>query len=271
MQQLGTQPLETKRLILRRFCRNDAQAMFTNWASNPEVTRFLVWPPHADVSVTQSVLNDWTARYDEPDFYQWAIVPKDSFDAPIGSISVVGQDARVASAHIGYCIGRAWWHKGLTSEALAAVMRFLFEQAGFNRVESRHDPDNPHSGMVMQACGMRREGVMRKADLSNRGVTDYVLYALLRDEYLQARAASGADDDFTPGYYRHFKGRAYELLYMATHSETREPLVVYRALYGEYGVWVRPASMWNERVTRDGKTVKRFTYIGPPSADEARP
>ena len=64
------------------------------------------------------------------------------------------------------------------------------------------------------------------------------------------------------GRYRHFKGNEYEALYLAKHSETQEPMVVYRALYGERGVWVRPASMWNETVERDGKTYQRFTYIG---------
>lgn len=64
------------------------------------------------------------------------------------------------------------------------------------------------------------------------------------------------------GKYRHFKGNEYEVLFIASHSETLEPMVVYRALYGEHGVWVRPASMWNETVQRDGKMYKRFTYIG---------
>ena len=68
--------------------------------------------------------------------------------------------------------------------------------------------------------------------------------------------------DIRPGRYRHFKGKEYEVLYVATHSETLEPMVVYRALYGEHGVWVRPASMWNETVTRDGVTCPRFSYIG---------
>ena len=63
------------------------------------------------------------------------------------------------------------------------------------------------------------------------------------------------------GKYRHFKGNEYEVLYIATHSETLEKMVVYRALYGERGVWVRPLSMWNEEITRDGKTYKRFEYI----------
>lgn len=64
------------------------------------------------------------------------------------------------------------------------------------------------------------------------------------------------------GRYRHFKGNEYEVLYLAKHSETLEPMVVYRALYGEHGIWVRPASMWNEMVERDGKTHLRFTFIG---------
>ena len=59
-----------------------------------------------------------------------------------------------------------------------------------------------------------------------------------------------------------FKGKEYEVLGVARHSETEEELVVYRALYGDFGLWVRPVSMWNETVERDGKTFRRFTYIG---------
>ncbi len=69
-------------------------------------------------------------------------------------------------------------------------------------------------------------------------------------------------NEIKPGRYRHFKGNEYEVLGMATHSETFEPMVIYRALYGTHNLWVRPASMWNEMVTRDGVTRRRFTYIG---------
>ncbi len=69
-------------------------------------------------------------------------------------------------------------------------------------------------------------------------------------------------DGFRPGRYRHYKGKDYELLFLARHSETEELMVVYRALYGEGGLWVRPAAMWNETVTVDGRPVRRFTYIG---------
>ncbi len=64
------------------------------------------------------------------------------------------------------------------------------------------------------------------------------------------------------GKYRHFKGMEYEVIGVAKHSETLEPMVVYRALYGEGDIWVRPAAMWNETVTREGVTYQRFTYVG---------
>jgi hypothetical protein len=64
------------------------------------------------------------------------------------------------------------------------------------------------------------------------------------------------------GRYRHFKGNEYRILSLAKHSETLELMVVYQALYGEREIWVRPASMWNDMVERDGKSYKRFEYIG---------
>ncbi|MGN0985143.1 MAG: DUF1653 domain-containing protein [Candidatus Enterenecus sp.] len=69
-------------------------------------------------------------------------------------------------------------------------------------------------------------------------------------------------EELKPGRYRHFKGNDYQLIAVARHSETLEPMVVYRALYGEGGLWVRPAAMWSEQVERDGYCGPRFTYIG---------
>lgn len=84
-------------------------------------------------------------------------------------------------------------------------------------------------------------------------------------------------ESIRPGRYRHFKGKEYRLLYTARHSETQELMVVYQALYGEQGFWVRPASMWSESVERDGYSGPRFTYLGEdslalePLSPEARP
>ena len=68
--------------------------------------------------------------------------------------------------------------------------------------------------------------------------------------------------EIKPGKYRHFKGNLYEVIEVARHSETQEEMVVYRALYGEHGLWVRPATMWTETVDRDGYHGPRFQYIG---------
>lgn len=70
------------------------------------------------------------------------------------------------------------------------------------------------------------------------------------------------------GRYRHFKGNEYEVIGIANHSETLEHMVVYRALYGDNGLWVRPAAMWNEVLERDGKIFRRFTYIGEEKTEE---
>ena len=67
-------------------------------------------------------------------------------------------------------------------------------------------------------------------------------------------------DAWKPGIYRHFKGNLYRLLFVVKHSETLEPMVVYQALYGEKGYWVRPAHMWDEVVVRDGREQPRFTW-----------
>ena len=69
-------------------------------------------------------------------------------------------------------------------------------------------------------------------------------------------------EEIRPGRYRHFKGKEYRVLCTARHSETLEPMVVYQALYGERGIWVRPAAMWGEHVEREGYSGPRFTYLG---------
>ena len=175
----GTQVLSTPRLTLRPFKPEDAPAMFINWASDSDVTRFLTWPTHSSVEISQWVCNDWVTHYAEPDYYQWAIV----YDGqPIGSIAVVEHDDSIGKAHIGYCIGRAWWHRGIVSEALKAVIDFLFDEVGYDRIEARHDPRNPHSGDVMRKCGMKYEGTLRQSDRNNQGICDACWYALLKSE-----------------------------------------------------------------------------------------
>lgn len=183
MKHCGTKQLETDRLILRRFVSEDADAMYRNWASDDEVTKYLVWPTHLNLETSQQVLDDWINSYSNDNYYQWAIVLKENGNEPIGSISVVNMKEQISMVHIGYCIGRAWWHKGITSEALRAVMDFLFDVVDVNRIELRHDPRNPNSGKVMKKCGMKYEGTLRSSDWNNQGICDACYYALLKSEH----------------------------------------------------------------------------------------
>lgn len=182
MKNCGTQRIETDRLILRRYKIEDADAMYKNWASDSEVTKFLTWQPHSSVDVSRSIIEDWLKKYSDEKYYQWAIVLKDNGNEPIGDISVVHMNEDISMVHIGYCLGRAWWRRGIMSEALKAVMDFMFDTVEVNRVESRHDPRNPNSGKVMQKCGMKYEGTLRSADRNNQGICDACYYALLRSE-----------------------------------------------------------------------------------------
>jgi len=187
MNHKGTVMLNTDRLVLRRFEIDDAEAMFRNWASDDEVTKYLTWLPHSDVSVSKTVISSWVELYQKPEHYSWTIVLKE-LDEPIGSIAAVKQCDDIEMVHIGYCIGRKWWHKGYTSEALNELIRFFFEEVGVNRIESRHDPRNSNSGKVMLKCGLKYEGTMRQNDINNQGIRDSVRYALLAEDYSQTKS-----------------------------------------------------------------------------------
>ena len=97
----GTQTIETARLILRRAVRDDAEPMFRNWASDPEVTKFLTWPAHRNIAVSEMVIGSWLQEYEKDSYYQWMIELKE-IGQPIGSISVVRQNDCVEEAEIGY-------------------------------------------------------------------------------------------------------------------------------------------------------------------------
>ena len=183
MNHIGTLPIETPRLLLRPFTRNDAPAMFTNWANDDRVTKFLRWPTHRSVKDSEKFLTHLVGAYDNRDFYLWAITLKNQDAQPIGSIGVVDKNEATNMVHIGYCIGQKWWNNGITTEAFAGVIPFLFDKVKVNRIESQHDPNNPASGKIMLRCGLTHEGTLRQSDISNRGIVDAAVYGLLAQDY----------------------------------------------------------------------------------------
>ena len=181
----GTETIETDRLILRKFVEGDAIAAYNNWTSDDKVTEFLRWPTHTEMAITESVVNDWITESENDDFYQWAIVLKE-LNEPIGVIGVVDRNESLNMLHIGYCIGSKWWHQGITSEAFSAIIPYLFKEVEANRIESQHDPHNPHSGNVMKKCGLIYEGTLRQADYSNKGIVDACIYSILKDDWIKS-------------------------------------------------------------------------------------
>ena len=181
MNKSGTRTIETDRLILRQFRIEDAEDMYKNWASDPEVTKFLTWPPHASVDITKGLLSQWVSRYEDGGYFNWVMELKENGKA-IGNISVVSLNEKVESADIGYCMSRAYWGKGLMPEALKAVMDYLFDVVGLNRVAACHDANNPKSGRVMDKAGMKLEGILRSAGINNLGICDKVWHATIRSD-----------------------------------------------------------------------------------------
>ena len=181
MKQLGTKALTTKRLVLRRYTMDDVDAIYTGWANDPEVTRFLHWPTHPDVDVTRAVLQTWVERYAEEGYYNWGIV----LDGKVlGNIAVVGCNTADAWAEVGYALSRAYWGQGIMTEALERVIAFLFEEVGVHRVMLKHDVDNVGSGRVMEKNGLVKEGVLRQEHLRKDGTRgDIAIYAILADEW----------------------------------------------------------------------------------------
>ncbi|MFL0269384.1 GNAT family N-acetyltransferase [Candidatus Clostridium radicumherbarum] len=178
MKSLGTKKIETKRLILRQFEISDANDMYKNWASDDEVTKFLTWPTHSDAEISRRVIESWMKDYMDDKNYHWCIELKSTGEA-IGSIGVVDYKENIEAVEIGYCIGSKYWNKGITTEALKALIQFFFQEVEVNRIESRHDPLNPNSGKVMQKCGLKYEGTRIKADRNNTGICDVAMYGIL--------------------------------------------------------------------------------------------
>ena len=167
----GTKIITTNRLVLRKFTINDADAMYKNWASNNNVTKFLTWPTHTSVNITKAIISEWVNSYNDIRTYHWALTLKGN-DEVIGDISVTKIDEGCLTAELGWCMSENYWGKGLMPEAALAIRDYLFDEAGFNRIAAIHDANNHKSGRVMQKIGMRYEGTKRQASKNNQGICD---------------------------------------------------------------------------------------------------
>ena len=184
MKEKVTKVIETERLVLRPFNIEDANDMFDHWCHDPDVTKYLTWMPHKDVEESRSIAKLWQDGSDNNELYQWAIVLKSS-DQVIGSIGVVNDNETTKMAEIGYALGKKYWHQGITSEASGAIIHYLFA-CGYERIQAKHDINNPNSGKVMEKCGMKKEGILRRYAKNNQGIVNVAMYAILKEDFYQS-------------------------------------------------------------------------------------
>ncbi len=184
---VGTQIIETPRLILRRFQIDDAEQMYSNWASDPVVTKYLSWSAHKNQSETENIIKEWVLEYLSDTNYNWCITFKETGEA-IGGISVVKMFENTDCCEIGYVLSRKLWNKGIMTEALRAVLEYLFEKVGFHRIQLKHDVGNLASGKVMIKNGLKREGIIRECEKTVDGNwRDMVMYSVLDREFKETK------------------------------------------------------------------------------------
>ena len=164
MKHVGTNKIETERLILRKLQKFDAKDMFENYASRDVVTEFLPWFTHKTINDTNEYLDNVVLPdYEKEDTYRWAIVWKET-GAVIGCIDVVEKWDKRFCAELGWVLSDDYWGRGIMPEAGREVLKILFG-VGYRRIQARHDARNAKSGRVMQKIGMLHEGTFRKSRL----------------------------------------------------------------------------------------------------------
>ena len=154
MVHLGTETIETARLVLRKHEMTDADDMFRNWVTDPEVSRFWGWQPHKNIEETKSLLAGWVEEYQKIETYHWIIVLKEISQA-IGYIYLNEFNDITETASVHFALSRKYWNQGIMTEACTAVFDFAFSALQLKSINSRHHIENPASGMVMKKCGMR--------------------------------------------------------------------------------------------------------------------
>ncbi len=173
--------LETERLLLRKMSLDDAEAVLA-YASDPEVTRYVIWETHRSREDSESFLRSVVGSYENAEEATWGIVYKGDRRF-VGGCGIVGWDPDHARAEMGYVLSREYWGRGLMPEAVRAMIRFGFERMGLNRIEARCIAENAASARVMEKAGMAYEGTLRQREFIKGAYRDMKVYSILRSEF----------------------------------------------------------------------------------------
>lgn len=179
---IGTQILETQRLILRPFTINDSVNVFNNWASDEQVQSLYSEPVYATLEETQVLLNKFIASYKNKDYYRWAVVLKES-NMCIGQIAYFLVDDKNHFAEIEYCIGSEFQNNGYATEATKKIVEFGFEKINLHKVQICTKTINLKSKRVIEKCGFTYEGTLRDYFYYNNIYVGRLFFSILRSEY----------------------------------------------------------------------------------------
>lgn len=187
MNYIGTKTIVTERLKLRKINKNDYKKAYKNWCSIDEVVKYVTWSKHNDMQETKVVYDSFIENYSDKKYFMWLIELKDRKE-PIGTISVSRKFIDHGTCEIGYCIGNSFWNNGYMTEAVQAVISFLFDKCNALIVCAEHLSNNPASGRVMQKCNMKCEGTLRSRIFDKDNIrNDLVVYSITKEEYLKTK------------------------------------------------------------------------------------
>ena len=185
MKFLGTKDLETTRLLLRKIKLEDAYQAYNNWCNSNQVDKYVLWKKHENVEVTLNQYAKWLEEYKDPKTFRWIVELKNTHEV-IGTIDVAKKFINFGSCEIGYCYGEKYWNNGYATEALKAVIKFLFEECEADLINAEFMSNNPASGKVMAKAGMKYEGTLRSRVIDKDNLrNDLLSYSITKDEYLK--------------------------------------------------------------------------------------
>ena len=183
MKYLESKTIETERWILRKIKIDDASIAFDNWCNSDKVDKYVLWKKHSSVETTINLYEKWIEEYNNEKTFRWIVELKETHDL-IGTIDVSSRFIKYGSCEIGYCYSEKYWNNGYATEALQAVIKYLFEECEAELINAEFMENNPASGKVMEKAGMKFEGVLRSRVIDKNNIrNDLINYSITKDEY----------------------------------------------------------------------------------------
>ena len=175
-----TKKIITSRLILRKFKKDDYQVMFDNWASDEIVAKSAGWPKHENLEDTKALVEYWVNEYKNENIFNWVIELKG--ESLIGSITVIRSDLNNRTCEIGYNIGRKYWNNGYATEAINAVIDYLFELNMFDTITAQCFEYNLASSRVLEKNVFKKYGILRNRYIIDGKKVSLIDFSLLKEE-----------------------------------------------------------------------------------------